>query len=206
HGAFAEVYRGTAPGGIPVAIKKIIQPIDRDEAKRELKSLELIKRLKHPFLLATHAFWLSADRLYIVMELADRTLRDRLRGCPPGTSLPPAELIAYTAQAAQALDYLHGEDVLHRDIKPENILLVRGLVQRGAFGLARNLPGNQLSPPGAGTPRYMAPEAWRGTVNRQSDQYSLALTYAELRLGRPPFPSQGSVMEVMLAHLQSLPD
>src|SRR5215468_8594767 len=45
-GAFAEVYRGTAPGGIPVAIKKIIQPIDRDEAKRELKSLELIKRLK----------------------------------------------------------------------------------------------------------------------------------------------------------------
>src|SRR5262249_50871625 len=160
HGAFAEVYRGTAPGGIPVAIKKIVHPIDRDEAKRELQSLELIKRLKHPFLLATHAFRLSSDRLYIVMELADGSLRDRLRGCPPGAGVPPAELIAYMAQAAQALDYLHGQDVLHRDIKPENILLVQGYVKVGDFGLAPNLPGNQVSATGAGTPRYMAPEAW----------------------------------------------
>src|SRR5437660_692729 len=86
-GSFAEVFRGEAPGGIPVAIKRIIKPIDRKEAQRELQSLELIKKLRHPFLLATHSFWLSADRLFIVMELADGTLRDRLRDCV-NASLP----------------------------------------------------------------------------------------------------------------------
>jgi WD40 repeat protein/serine/threonine protein kinase len=203
-GAFAEVYRGTAPGGIPVVIKKIVQPIDPDEAGRGLQALERMRRLKHPYLLATHAFWVADDRLYVVMELADRTLRDHLRLCAPGTGLPPDELIAYMAQAAQALDYLHGQGVLHGDVKPENILLVQGRAKLGDLGLARNLPGNQVS--AAGTPRYMAPEAWRGTINRKSDQYSLALTYGELRLGRPPFPGQGSVMEVMMGHLQGLPD
>jgi hypothetical protein len=51
----------------------------------------------------------------------------------------------------------------------------------------------------------MAPEAWLGTMNRHSDQYSLALCYAELRTGRWPFPGRGMV-EAMLAHLDRAPD
>src|SRR5262249_13568576 len=39
-----------------------------------------------------------------------------------------------------------------------------------------------------GTPQYMAPEVWDGATGPASDQYSLAVSYAELRLGRPPFP------------------
>src|SRR3712207_4782927 len=50
-GSFAEVYRSEAPGGIPVAVKKIMKPVSQAEAQRELGSLELIKRLRHPFLL-----------------------------------------------------------------------------------------------------------------------------------------------------------
>jgi hypothetical protein len=205
-GSFAEVFRGEAPGGIPVAIKRVIKPIDRKEAQRELQSLELIKTLRHPFLLATHSFWMSADRLFIVMELADGTLRDRLRECAranlPG--IPLDELVTYVGQAARALDFLHGREVLHRDIKPENILLVSGYVKVGDFGLARGVVDAMQSVTGAGTPRYMAPEVWRGQASRESDQYSLALSYLDLR-GHWPFSGQ-NMADMLMAHLYGEPD
>ena len=69
-GGFGEVWRAEAPGGVEVAIKIIVRPIDQDEGKRELDSIELIKRLRHPFLLQTQAFWALEDRLLIVMDLA----------------------------------------------------------------------------------------------------------------------------------------
>src|SRR5205085_580236 len=96
-GAFAEVYRGLAPGGVDVAIKRISQPIEREESQRELDALALIKQLRHPFLLATHTYRINDDdgHLYIVMELADGSLRDRLKQCREAghKGIPVAELM-----------------------------------------------------------------------------------------------------------------
>src|SRR5205807_2012313 len=55
-GGFGEVWRAEAPGGIEVAVKIIFRPLDHSEVLRELGSLELIKKLRHPFLLQTQAF------------------------------------------------------------------------------------------------------------------------------------------------------
>ncbi len=208
-GSFAEVWKALAPGGVTVAVKRIIRPIEHEEARREHESLELIKDLKHPFLLQTHASWFHDDRLHIAMELADGTLRQRLKECLkeglPG--VPVAELFRYFAESAEALDFLIGKQVLHRDLKPENILTLKGHAKVADFGLAKVLQQNQdvLSVTGAGTPRYMAPEVWRGRVSAHSDQYSLAMSYAELRLGRWPFRST-DMMNVMLDHVERLPD
>jgi tRNA A-37 threonylcarbamoyl transferase component Bud32 len=207
-GSFAEVYRGEAPGGIAVAIKRIIKPLDQQEAREELQALEVVKALRHPFLLATHAYWVAGDQLYVVLELAEGTLRDRLRQIG-SHGLPADELVTYVSQAAEAIDYLHAHGVLHRDIKPANLLLLGGYVKVGDFGLARRMPEDQGSVTGGGTPLYMPPEAWGGVrgarVNQRSDQYSLAMTYAELRLGRRPFPGQ-TTFEVMMAHCQGTHD
>jgi serine/threonine protein kinase len=207
-GSFAEVWRGEAPGGIPVAIKVILRPIDHDEAKRELHSLDLIKRLRHPFLLPTYAFWFDDDRLFIAMELADCSLRERLKQCRQigQGCLPPKELFTYIDEAAQALDFLHREHVLHRDIKPENILLLERHAKVADFGLARVLQSQHLmTATGSGTPRYMGPEIWKGKVNQQSDQYALAMTYTELRLGRSPFHSR-DMTGIMFDHIERMPD
>ncbi len=51
----------------------------------------------------------------------------------------------------------------------------------------------------------MAPEVWRGHATRQSDQYSLAFAYAELRLGHRTFSSTDYV-GVMTDHLEKAPD
>jgi serine/threonine protein kinase len=142
------------------------------------------------------------------MDLADGSLRARLQEClrqgQPG--VPAAELLGYLGEAAAALDYLHGQRLLHRDVKPENLLLVRGRAQVTDAGLARLQGAPRLSTSsGAGTPLYMAPEVFRGRAGPAGDQYSLALTYAELRLGRRVLRGV-TLMELMREHRDGTPD
>lgn len=213
-GSFAEVHLAKAPGGVDVAVKCIIQPIDKEEAQRELASLELTKQLRHPYLLQTQAFGFRNERLYIVMELADGSLRDRFKKCREEglTGIPVAELLTYFREAAEAIDFLHRnplQKVVHRDIKPENILVLAGHAKVADFGLARVLQTQRMSVSGgAGTPRYMAPEVWDNRIHKvgeRSDQYSLAVTYAELRLGRAPFTGS-DMASLMRAALNEEPN
>ena len=126
----------------------------------------MIKRLRHSYLLQNIHFESLEDRLVIVMELADVSLRERMKQCAKeqGTGIPRDELIGYMREASDALDYLHSEQVHHRDIKPENILLLRNHVKVADFGLARVLEGQRsmMSMSVSGTPAYMAPEVWNG--------------------------------------------
>src|SRR5579859_5598497 len=70
-GGYGEVWRAEAPGGVAVAVKRIIRPLKHRAARRELQALEAIKGLRHPFLLQTQMFYALEDRLLIVTELAD---------------------------------------------------------------------------------------------------------------------------------------
>jgi Protein kinase domain len=209
-GSFGDVWRAEAPGGIEVAVKIIFGSVAQDQAQRELHALESIKRFRHPFVLPIHAYWQMEDRLIIAMELADGSLRDLAeqnrkagKGCLPGQ-----ELLGYLREAAEALDYLHNQRVVHRDIKPENILVLQGHAKVADFDLARVIEQTRrlISASDCGTPAYAAPEVfWRGKVGAHSDQYSLAATYAELRLGRPLFSSR-SWYSLMNDHLQRAPE
>jgi serine/threonine protein kinase len=207
-GSFGEVWRAEAPGGFPAAVKVVFRPIDHEEAQRELAALEVIRGLRHPYLVQTQAYWSMKDRLYIVMELADASLRGRQEVCRKAGlhGIPPAELLRYFREAAEGLDYLHSQHVLHRDIKPENILLLQAHAKLADFGLARLHSSSRVATAtGAGTPLYMAPEVYKGKIALSSDQYSLAMTYAELRLDRRLL--QGSnLVELMWAALQQEPD
>jgi tetratricopeptide (TPR) repeat protein len=213
-GGFGEVWRAAAPGGFPVALKLI--PLDRPTAAAERRALELLKQVRHPHLLATVGLWEREGYLIVAMELADRTLADRLQEAAaqglPG--IPGEELLAYLAEAAQGLDYLNEPRpgagapappaVQHRDVKPHNLLLVGGSVKVGDFGLARHLEHSQASHSGGLTAAYAAPEFFQGRTSRQSDQYSLAVTYCELRGGRLPF--SGDRAQIMHGHLHDEPD
>ena len=208
-GMFGEVWRAEAPGGVEVAVKIIHRTAGDQLTQVELRALELMKRLRHPFLLQVQAYWLSGDQLHIVMDLAEKTLMERLEQCRrsglPG--IPAEELLTYMHEAAEALDFLHSNQVLHRDVKPANILLAKGHARLADFGLARLFmkAGVDIRATTIGTPLYMGPEVWEQKVGPESDQYSLAATYVELRLGRPLFDAE-SQDEVKQSHLSSAPD
>jgi serine/threonine protein kinase len=207
-GAYGDVYRALAPGGIEVALKRIFRAMDDESSRRELKALEKIRELRHPFLLQTHRFQAFEDRLQIVMELADGSLEDRLKQClAEGLSgIPVEELLRYFSEAAEALDYLHQQKMTHRDIKPQNLLHVKGHAKVADFGIARaqqDTLDHTLN--AAGTPAYMAPEMWRGNISVHSDQYSFALTWYEMRTGRRAL-SATSQIALLQQHLTGMPD
>lgn len=209
-GSYGEVWRAEhAISGIEAAIKIITRPMDQAEAQTELQAAETVKRLRHSFLLQNIHFESLEDRLVIIMELADVSLRERMKQCAKetGQGIPRDELIGYMKEAADALDYLHSENVHHRDIKPENILLLKKHVKVADFGLARVLEGQRslMSMSVSGTPAYMAPEVWNGKFSPHSDQYSLAVSYAELRLNRRLYPGK-AYAELMRFHTENAPD
>jgi hypothetical protein len=185
-GEFGQVYRALAPGGVEVAVKRLFRPIQDDSCQREQQALELIKSLRHTFLLQTHAYWIENGQLHIVMELADGSLHDwfvecRNKGLP---GIPKPQLLAYFAEVAEALDFLHSRGILHRDIKPANLLRMNGHAKVTDFGLARLFQGDRATGTLCGTPRYMAPEVWDEHVSGHIDQYSLALAFMDMAVDR----------------------
>jgi serine/threonine protein kinase/formylglycine-generating enzyme required for sulfatase activity len=207
HGAFGEVWKALAPGGVEVALKVVMLNLDHEATRRELKALDKIRRLRHPFLLQTHSFGMIDGKLTVVMELADESLNDRFKKNKDkwSSAEPGDELVNYIAQAAEALDYLQSQQVSHRDIKPQNILILRGFAKVADFGFLRGQgQGLEEASLVCGTPVYMAPEVWAQQVSRHSDQYSLAATYVHMRLAHPVF--EGSFHEIFMHHINSAPN
>ena len=166
-GGYGEVWKAVGPGGFAVALKFI--PLGGAAAAVEERSAELLKtkEVRHPNLLGLFGSWRRDDLLILAMELADRTLMDRLKealaqGLP---GVPPAELLEYLREAAKGLDHLHTLDVHHRDVKPQNLLLVGGGVKVADFGLAKLLKQASVSNTGAMTPNFAAPEILKGRVS-----------------------------------------
>src|SRR3954454_12210946 len=106
-GGFGEVWLATGAGGFDVALKFI--RLGAPAAQVELRSLELVKGIRHPHLLTTFGAWHEGDYLIIAMEVAQRTLLQRWQECSaqgmPG--IPAGELLEYMRQAAEGLDYLN---------------------------------------------------------------------------------------------------
>lgn len=205
-GAFGEVWTAMAPGDIKVAVKVQYQSAEKDG--QLLQALELVRGLDHPYLLKTHAYWVHDGRLRVVMELADGSLRDRLKKSQRqrGPGIPPARLLPSLLEVAEALDFLHGQQLVHRNVRPDNFLLVQGHAKLGDFSLLCRADALGPDDAGSGTPGYMAPECYRAVATARSDQYSLAVSYVELRRGRRPFPGRTSLAEAMLDAFEGAPD
>src|SRR5262249_48778157 len=132
----------------------------------------------------------SDGLLYVAMELIDgRTLTPKAEG------EPPADVVRYGLQIADALAHAHQSGVIHCDLKCANIMVASdGRTKILDFGLARrnlNAGDNTLTKTAettGGPPAYMAPDLLRGAPpDARSDIWALGVILYELACGKRPF-------------------
>ncbi|MGK5532015.1 serine/threonine-protein kinase, partial [Streptomyces sp. URMC 129] len=184
--------------GTPVAIKYLNERYRANETFRAAfrREAELLGALGSPHVAALYEYVEAPTAAAIVMELIDGiTLRTLLR--EHGPAAPEAALVVLKGSLL-GLAAAHAAGVVHRDYKPGNVLVaLDGTSKLVDFGIA--VPSG-FGGTVAGTPRYMAPEQWRGLpAGPATDIYAATATFHECLTGRPPFGGD-STAELMVQH------
>jgi serine/threonine protein kinase len=148
--------------------------------------IEDLRVLQHPALAPREVLQSPSGRVVVVTDYFKWSLRDRLQECLSQQlrGVPRDELLRYLSRVAQALDVLYKEHkVAHLGLNPRCMLLRNGEACLWDMGLVQLawVAGGQ--PPGILNERYAAPELFESGGGPSSDQYSLALIYAEMLTG-----------------------
>src|SRR5579871_610800 len=100
-GGYGAVWKATAPGGLAKAIKIVFGELGGFKAEQELRALQRIKEVRHPFLLSLERIEIVDGQLLIVTELADGCLVDRFFACRKAglKGIPRAELLGHLRDA-----------------------------------------------------------------------------------------------------------
>lgn len=214
-GGMGKVYKVThAHLSRTFALKIISSQVAETEEARELfyREARFASAMNHPNITAVVDF--GEDEkvgMYMVMELVDGEPLNRVLFREK--RLSPRKACDIVLQVADALHYIHRQNIVHCDIKTENILIcepeeegkrTRTIVKLLDFGLARSLTATRASTSLSGTPHYVAPERIRGEpASPASDVYGVGILLYELLTGGVPW--DGAVQKILSGHLDEKP-
>ena len=191
-GGFGSVYRGEHEvlKERDVAIEILHTYLStQEERARFLQEARLLEHLQHHHILQIFDAGIDNGLPYLVTEFASHgSLRDLLNRSAH-TILPEDVSLRILSQVGEALSYAHQQHIIHRDLKPENILFnANDSALLADFGIAITLSTSSVKYSSVmGTPSYMAPEQFQGTLSQQGDQYALGCIAYELFTGHIPF-------------------
>jgi len=175
--------------------KVAVKIIDKKEAnseqdeKRLRTEVDILKKVKHPNIIALRDLYETSEKLYLVMELVTGgELFDKIVEKGQYTE---KEASAIVGKILSAVDYLHDNGIAHRDLKPENLLL-RSLndtdVMISDFGLSKIVGEDKMMATACGTPYYVAPEVLQASgYDKDVDLWSIGVISYLLLCGFPPF-------------------
>ncbi len=197
-GGWGEVWKALGKDGKSYALK-FLPCSSPQAASREIRGLQSVRQLIHPNIIDIHQVWADSRYIVIAMELAEGSLQDIFEVYFDEYEEPiSAEfLMPLMSQAAAALDFLNTRQhmingrrvaVRHCDVKPSNLLLVGKSLKLADFSLAVQATASMCYHEKVGTLNFAAPEVLQGWLSDRSDQYSLAVTYCQLRMGMLPYP------------------
>jgi serine/threonine protein kinase len=167
-----------------------------------------ISKLKHPHIIKVVDVFEENDTAYYVMEYHGN---GSLNSCiKQNGAFSEEEATKYILQIADALDYIHKQQMNHLDIKPDNVLLNnKGEAVLIDFGLSKcyDADGEQTSSTPIGVSVGYAPlEQSRiggvGTFSPATDIYSLGATFYKLVTGQTP-PDASEVLDEGLPDMPS---
>ena len=161
------------------------EQVDTDAIRQEAQLWE--QASGHPNVLPI----IDADdydgQIAIVSEYApDGSLADLLKR---QGRIPCEKAVELIDGVLAGLEFLHSRRIIHRDLKPDNILLQGATPRLADFGISRVLRATMTSHSVnlAGTPFYMAPEAFDKKRNPQTDIWAAGVILYEMLAGRRPF-------------------
>ncbi len=212
-GGFGAVYVAAREDGVQVALKVLFEDaLERtggdDRFRREA---ELARRLDHPNVVKVLDEGIDArGTRFIAFELlTGRTLGDEIGRWG---AMRPQRAAQIALRVLHALEAAHGVGIIHRDLKPANIFLMHGddRLKVLDFGIAKSINKNTiagLTQAGQvlGTPAYMAIEQLTGDpVAPATDLFALGVVLIEMLIGRPPYPSGSTAMDIVRSRLTGL--
>jgi len=212
-GAHGKVYRAIDRQlSSPVAIKVLYGDVAREDSFRERMQREAhaMGQLAGSAAVQVLAFSKTEKgALYLVMEFLEGCdLREYLGEVEKsGHPLPLHELYEILEPIAETLTTAHGQGIIHRDVKAANVFVLRSRVRGRArlvdFGLAKDVHLESITRTGmiAGSPAYIAPEAWLGKprpLDHRIDVYSFGVLLFRVLGGALPFDPKQTIDRLLI--------
>lgn len=183
-GAFGEVWLGKRHGKLATTEVAIKIPRTSEQTCRILQEEagSWVRASGHPNVVPIIEADIYDGQMAIVSEYVEGgTLAAMLER---EGRLPEEGAVEIAIGILCGLEYLHARGIVHRDLKPANVLLQHGIPRVTDFGLAQT----DVSATGiAGTPSYMAPEAFVGHCSVATDLWSVGIILYELLTDHTPF-------------------
>lgn len=152
--------------------------------------VDILKRVRHPYIIRLYDVVKTRDRLYMVMELATGgELFDRIVSRGHYTERDTSHTMS---MLLEGLRYLHTLGIAHRDLKPENLLYYHpgadSKIMITDFGLSSYKYSDEAMRTTCGTPEYIAPEILRQQPYTCAvDLWAVGVITYILLCGRMPF-------------------
>jgi serine/threonine-protein kinase len=186
---------------------------------RFLREAKRISLLRHPFLFPLYGYGVQENIYYLIApDVQGQTLASRMREMG---RFSPADALAIVTSVADALGYIHSQNVTYQFLQPANILFTAqmdiqitglGLPQlirmsdgedqahdSTAYGHLKNYAGKFI-----GAPEYLAPEVVKGVdTDARADVYSLGIMLFEMLSGQQPFTG-ANYEEIAQKHVREL--
>jgi len=168
-----------------------------------LREMSILKDMNHPNILKTLEFSCNMNRIYVVMELLEKDLKQFIRAQQSmKKTIGIGDVQSLIFKVLNGVSHLHCNRIVHRDLKPHNILVSNDLrdVKLADFGLARvaHCISKTLTHEVI-TLWYRPPEILLGDCVYDSsvDVWSVGCILAELLCGRPLFEGESELDTLM---------